>query len=61
MNRDKEKGYFERQAKAMDIIGTFVCEGAPSKVDITDGCRARILASEVSRSVVSICIICTGC
>lgn len=33
----------------MDIIGTYVIENAPSKVDLSEECRVRILASEVSR------------
>lgn len=51
MERDREEGYFERQAKTMDIIGTYVNDGAPSKVDMSDACRERIVASEVSRCV----------
>lgn len=53
MDRDREEGYFERQAKTMDIIGTYVVEDAPSKVDLSEECRVRILASEVSRQVPS--------
>lgn len=51
MDRDREEGYFERQARTMDIIGTYVTEDAPSKVDLSEDCRVRILASEVSRWV----------
>ena len=51
MDREKEQGYLERQAKTMDIIDTYVADSAPSWLEISDGCRARILASEVTRSV----------
>lgn len=49
MERDKEEGHFERQAKTMDVIDTFIGDMAPSRVEISGACRERILASEVTR------------
>lgn len=51
MDRDKEEEHFERQAKTMIIIETYVVEGAPCRVDISDACREKILASDVTRCV----------
>lgn len=56
MDRDKEKGYFERQAKTMDIIDTYVIDGAPCKVDMSDACREHILSSQASRYVWLVCV-----
>lgn len=52
MDRDKEEGYFERQALTMDVIDTFVAESAPRRVDLSSGVRERILASEVTRQMI---------
>lgn len=49
MDRDKEEEHFERQAKTMDVIDTYVADTSLCRVDISNGCRERILASEVSR------------
>ena len=49
MDRDKEEEHFARQAKTMTIIDTYVVEGAPCRVDISDACREKILASDVTR------------
>lgn len=57
MDRDKEEGHFERQALTMDVIGTYVVDDAPCKVDISAGCRERILVSEVSRWVWCLCCV----
>ena len=51
MDRDKEQEHFARQAKTMTIIDTYVAEGAPCRVDISDACREKILASDVTRCV----------
>lgn len=51
MDRDKEEEHFERQAKTMIIIDTYVVESAPCRVDISDACREKILASDVTRCV----------
>lgn len=51
MDRDKEVCHFERQAKTMDVIETFINENSPRRVEVSDGCRHRILNSEVTRWV----------
>lgn len=53
MERDKEEGHFERQAQTMDIIDTYIHDNAPWRVDLSlsEPCRQRILASEVTRCV----------
>lgn len=52
MDRDREEEHFERQAKTMIIIDTYVVESAPCRVDISDACREKILASDVTRWVI---------
>ncbi|CAM9331891.1 unnamed protein product, partial [Scytosiphon promiscuus] len=49
MERDKEEGHFERQAMTMDIVNTYVADNALCPVNISEPCRQRILASEVTR------------
>lgn len=49
MERDKEEGHFERQAMTMDILNTYVADNAICPVTISEPCRQRILASEVTR------------
>ncbi|CAB1101804.1 unnamed protein product [Ectocarpus sp. CCAP 1310/34] len=49
MDRDKEEGHFQRQAMTMDIIDTYIADNAVCRVDLTEACRDRILASEVTR------------
>ncbi|CAM9574915.1 unnamed protein product, partial [Hapterophycus canaliculatus] len=49
MERDKEEGHFERQAMTMDILNTYVADNALCPVNISEPCRQRILASEVTR------------
>eukprot|EP00903_Cladosiphon_okamuranus_P012689 g11867.t1 len=51
MDRDKEEGHFERQARTMDIIDTYVHYNALYRMELnlSEPCRQRILASEVTR------------
>lgn len=49
MDRDSEQGYLKRQAKTMDIIDTYIADNATMRLRVSDGVRARILASEVTR------------
>lgn len=51
MDRDREEGHFQRQAKTMDIIDSYVHDNAVyrGELNLSEPCRQRILASEVTR------------
>eukprot|EP00903_Cladosiphon_okamuranus_P006660 g6502.t2 len=48
LDREEVTGFFERQAVTMRIVEQYVREDAPEQVNISEECRERILATDVT-------------
>eukprot|EP00904_Undaria_pinnatifida_P012482 jgi/Undpi1/8364/HiC_scaffold_25.g10832.m1 len=48
LDREEVKDFFERQAVTMRIVQRYIREGAPDQVNISEECREKVLATDVT-------------
>ncbi|CAM9905729.1 unnamed protein product, partial [Hapterophycus canaliculatus] len=48
LDREEVTGFFERQAVTMRIVEQFIRDGAPDQVNLSEECREKVLATDVT-------------
>eukprot|EP00904_Undaria_pinnatifida_P012481 jgi/Undpi1/8363/HiC_scaffold_25.g10831.m1 len=48
LKREEVTGFFERQAVTMRIVEQYIREGSPDQVNISEECREKVLATDVT-------------